>query len=76
MMTQEQREAMIIGIVVRYGVRLSIEQAAALLGMSESQLQTRIRERQIEYTKDGTRTFFTPNSLIDYSLQSHTSLRS
>ncbi|ARU40176.1 hypothetical protein CCB80_03100 [Armatimonadetes bacterium Uphvl-Ar1] len=65
---------MVIGIVVRYGVRLSCAQAASLLDMSESQLQTRVKEKKIRAMKDGSRTYFNPEDIIDYSLQSHIQL--
>lgn len=66
-MTPGIREAIAIGITVRYGTRLSYDQAAALLGISTSQLKNRVDNLRIKPTYDGNRVFFQIEDLIDYA---------
>lgn len=66
-MTPGIREAIAIGITVRYGTRLSYDQAAALLGISTSQLKNRVDNLRIKPTYDGNRVFFQIEDVLDYA---------
>lgn len=62
---------MIDGLILRYGTRLSIEDAAQILRISTSQVRQRVNSCHLTVVRDGRRQFVTIESVVRYSLQDH-----
>lgn len=59
------------GLILKYGSRLSREQAANALQISVAQVDQRIKSLHLATVRDGKRVFITVESVAAYALQSH-----
>lgn len=70
-MSDGLREALVMGLTMRHGVRLSEKETAGVLGMSIDHLRQRARKNVIVPVHDGKRVFYPVTEIVRYGLESH-----